>query len=181
MYLLRCQWPHANKTANLLQYSNCLNVFRLCYSLLLLRFTYSTEPEFLKIFKCTLAESVSAGFQFNCFDIFNDKTLNYRYLDHFLGLLKFIQKNIFYQQTKATACINPVVLSDLWKDSSLRKVDFSASSKCYRIWALYCMKCIHCWYRIRYAMSSLLLTYLELISNILNKLNLIVQLGLDII
>jgi hypothetical protein len=92
------------------------------------------EPKFLNILKCNLAESVSAGFQFNCFDIFNDKTLNYRHLDHFSGLLKFIQKFFFYRQTK-TSRTNPVVpvLSDLWKDSSLRKVDFSASSKCLRI------------------------------------------------
>jgi hypothetical protein len=75
-----------------------------------------SEPKFLKILKCNSAESVSAGFQFNCFDIFNDKTLNYRHLDHFLlfsGLLKFIQKNLFYQQIKTIACTNPVVLSDL--------------------------------------------------------------------
>jgi hypothetical protein len=35
-----------------------------------------SEPEFLKILKCNLAESAGAGFQFNCYDIFNDKTLN---------------------------------------------------------------------------------------------------------
>jgi hypothetical protein len=45
-----------------------------------------TEPEFLKILICTLAESASAGFQFNCYGVFNDKTLNYRHLDHFSGL-----------------------------------------------------------------------------------------------
>jgi hypothetical protein len=74
---------------------------------------FFSEPEFLKIFKCNSAESASAGFQFNCFDIFNDKTLNYRLLDHLSGLLKFKPKNIFYQQTKTTACPNPVVLSDI--------------------------------------------------------------------
>ncbi len=36
---------------------------------------FITEPEFLNILKCNLAESASAGFQFNCYDIFNDKTL----------------------------------------------------------------------------------------------------------
>jgi hypothetical protein len=36
-----------------------------------------TEPEFLKVLKCNSAESASAGFQFNCYDIFNNKTLNY--------------------------------------------------------------------------------------------------------
>ncbi len=91
------------------------------------------EPEFLKIWKYNLAESVSAGFQFNCFDIFNDKTLDYRLLDHLSGLLKCIQKNLLYQQTTTIACPNPVVLSDLWKGGSSRKVDFSASSKCLRI------------------------------------------------
>ncbi len=30
------------------------------------------EPEFLNILKCNLAESAGAGFQFNCYDIFND-------------------------------------------------------------------------------------------------------------
>ncbi len=95
------------------------------------------EPEFLKMLKYNLAESVSAGFQFNCFDICNDKTLHYRLLDHLSGLLKCIQKNIFYHQTTTIACPNPVVLSDLWKDSSSRKVDFSASRKCLRIRALF--------------------------------------------
>jgi hypothetical protein len=33
------------------------------------------EPEFLNILKCNLAESATAGFQLNCHDIFNDKTL----------------------------------------------------------------------------------------------------------
>ncbi len=92
-----------------------------------------SELKFLKILKCHSAESASAGFQFNCLDIFNDKTLNYRFLDHLSGLLKFIQKNLFSQQTNTIACQNPVVLSDLWKDSSSRKVDFSAYSKCLRI------------------------------------------------
>jgi hypothetical protein len=63
----------------------------------------SKEPEFLKILKCNSAESVSAGFHFNCFDIFNDKTLNYRHLNHFSDLLKFIQKNLFHKQTKTIA------------------------------------------------------------------------------
>jgi hypothetical protein len=35
--------------------------------------------------------------------------------------------------TKNVIRLIPVVLSDLWKDSSFRKVDFSASSKCLRI------------------------------------------------
>jgi hypothetical protein len=65
----------------------------------------------------------------------NDTTLIYRHLDHFPGLSKFIQKNLFYQQTKTVACTSPVVLSDLCKGSSPRKVGFSASSKCLRIWA----------------------------------------------
>ncbi len=43
----------------------------------------SSEPEFLNILKCDLAESASTGFQFNCYDTFNDKTLNYKHLDHF--------------------------------------------------------------------------------------------------
>jgi hypothetical protein len=75
--------------------------------------TDDPEPEFLKILKYNLAESASAGFQFNCFDIFNDETLNYRLLDHLSGLLKCIQKNLFYQQTTIIACPNPIVLSDL--------------------------------------------------------------------
>jgi hypothetical protein len=54
----------------------------------------SPEPEFLKIFKCNSAESAGPGFQFNCCDIFNDKTLNFRLLGHLSGLLKFIQKNL---------------------------------------------------------------------------------------
>ncbi len=54
------------------------------------------EPEFLNILKCDLAESVSAGFQFNCYDIFNDKTLNYSHLDTFFRSVKFTEKNLFY-------------------------------------------------------------------------------------
>ncbi len=54
-------------------------------------------------------------------DILNDKTRNYWHLDQFSGTV---------------ACETPIVLSDLWKDSSSRKVDFSASSKCLRIRAL---------------------------------------------
>jgi hypothetical protein len=34
------------------------------------------EPEFFKVLKCNSAESASAGFQFNCYGIFNHKTLN---------------------------------------------------------------------------------------------------------
>ncbi len=56
----------------------------------------SAEPKFLKILKCSLAESASAGFQFNCYDIFNDKTLNFMLLNHFSGLLKFTEKSLFY-------------------------------------------------------------------------------------
>jgi hypothetical protein len=92
---------------------------------LLFTLNSASEPEFLKILKCNFAESASAGVYFNCFDIFNDKTLNKRLLDHLSGLLKCIQKNLFYQQTKTKACLNPVVLSDLWKDGSSQKVDFS--------------------------------------------------------
>jgi hypothetical protein len=86
-----------------------------------------TEPEFLKILKCNSAESVSAGFQCNCFDIFNDKTLNYRYVDHFSGLLKFIQKNLFYQQTKTISCTNPVVLLTFEKTALCGKSTFQTT------------------------------------------------------
>ncbi len=54
------------------------------------------EPEFLIILKSNLAESASAGFQFNCYDIFDDKTLNCSHLDHFSGLLNFTEKSLFY-------------------------------------------------------------------------------------
>ncbi len=70
-----------------------------------------TESEFINIFKCNLAESASARFQFNCHDSFNDKTLYYRHLDHFSGLLKFIEESL--HKTKTVACRSPVVLSDL--------------------------------------------------------------------
>jgi hypothetical protein len=36
-------------------------------------FGIGSEPEFLNILKCNSAETVSAGFQFNFLDIFNDK------------------------------------------------------------------------------------------------------------
>ncbi len=54
-----------------------------------------SEPEFLNILKCDLAESASIGFQFICYDIFNDKTLNYRHLDHFFRSVKFTEKELF--------------------------------------------------------------------------------------
>ncbi len=57
-----------------------------------------SEPEFLNLFKCNLAERASAGFQFNCHDSFNDKTLNYRHLDHFSDLLKIREKSLFIKQ-----------------------------------------------------------------------------------
>jgi hypothetical protein len=72
---------------------NCAN--RVLYCVQTVNMTLS-EPEFLKILKCNLAESVSAGFQFNCNYIFNDKTPNYRHLDHFSGMLKFSEKSLFY-------------------------------------------------------------------------------------
>ncbi len=39
--------------------------------------------------------------------------------------------------------MSPAVHSDLWKDRSPRKVDFSASSKCSRIRALYACLCLY--------------------------------------
>jgi hypothetical protein len=74
-----------------------------------------SEPGFLKILKCNLGENASAGFQFNCLDFSNDTTFTsiYRHLGPFPGLLKFIQKNLFYQLTKTVACRSPVVLFDL--------------------------------------------------------------------
>ncbi len=84
-----------------------------------------TEPEFLNILKCNSAENASAGFQFNCLEIFHDKTPKYRHLDHFLGLLKFIQYTIYNLSAKKNySCASPDVLPDLWKDTSLQKVDF---------------------------------------------------------
>ncbi len=56
----------------------------------------TSEPEFLTILKCNLAESARAGFQFNCYEIFSDKILIYRHLDHFSGLFKFTEKSLFY-------------------------------------------------------------------------------------
>ncbi len=55
---------------------------------------------------------VSTGFQFNCYAIFNDKTLNYRHLDHFFRFVNFTEKNLFYHK-KTVACKSPIVLSDL--------------------------------------------------------------------
>jgi hypothetical protein len=77
-------------------YSYKFAIFEQC----IVQIMRNSEPEFLKILKCNSAESVSAGFQFSCFDIFNNKTFNKRYLDHFSGLLKFNQKNFSYEQTE---------------------------------------------------------------------------------
>ncbi len=49
------------------------------------------EPEFLNTLKCNLAESVSTGFQFNCYDIFNVKY-------HFFRSVKFTENNLFYHK-----------------------------------------------------------------------------------
>ncbi len=43
------------------------------------------KPEFLNILKCNSAESVSAGFQFNFLDIFNDK------INIYIGILSSFQ------------------------------------------------------------------------------------------
>jgi hypothetical protein len=59
---------------------------------------YGPEPEFLNILKCDLAESAITGFNF--YYIFNDKTLNYKHLDHFLRTVKFTEKNLFYHKQK---------------------------------------------------------------------------------
>jgi hypothetical protein len=86
----------------------------MCYSSVLGAFLrVRSEPGFFKILKCNSVENVSAGFQFNCLDFSNDTALIYRHLGSFPGLLKFIQKNLFYQQTKTVAWRSPVVLSDL--------------------------------------------------------------------
>jgi hypothetical protein len=62
---------------------------------------WNPEPEFLNILKCDLAESASAGFQFNCYDIFcNDKTLYYKHVDHFLRTVKLTEKNLLYHKQK---------------------------------------------------------------------------------
>jgi hypothetical protein len=77
------------------------------------KFCVGSEPEFLNILKCNSSESASAGFQFNCYDIFNDRTLNHRHLDQLSGLLKLILKNLLNRLTKTIACMSPVVLCDL--------------------------------------------------------------------
>ncbi len=41
-----------------------------------------------------------AALQFNCYGIYNDKTLNYSHLDHFSGLLKFRKQSLFYHLQK---------------------------------------------------------------------------------
>ncbi len=89
-----------------------------------LNLTRIPSPNSLKILKWNSAESASTRFQFHCFDIFNDKTLHYRHLDMFSGLLKFTQKNLFYQQTKTVVCMSTVVLSDIWKTELCVKSTF---------------------------------------------------------
>jgi hypothetical protein len=61
-----------------------------------LRTDPAPEPELLKILKRNSAESANAGFQVDCYGIFNDKT----HLDHFSDLLKFIKKIPFYHVQK---------------------------------------------------------------------------------
>jgi hypothetical protein len=94
------------------------------------------EPEFWNILKCNSAESAGTGFQFN-YDIFNDKTLaviiGFRPL--FMSVKIYI-KHFFILFNQNWSLSNPVVLSDRWNDSSLRKVDFPVSIKCLRIRAL---------------------------------------------
>ncbi len=58
------------------------------------------KPEFLNILKCDLAESAITLSQFNCYDVFNDKTPNYGHKDHFLRSVKFTEKNLFYHKQK---------------------------------------------------------------------------------
>jgi hypothetical protein len=73
------------------------------------------KNEFLNNLSFNSAESVSAGFQFNILNIFNDNNNMYRHFVQFSILLIFRQTNNFYQHTYTVACMSPVVLSDLWK------------------------------------------------------------------
>jgi hypothetical protein len=91
------------------------------------------EPEFLKILKCNSAESESAGFRFNYFYSFNGKTFSRGNWTTFQVCSDLYRRIFFNQNTKTVTCPSPVVHSDLWKDSSLLKVDFSACSKCFSI------------------------------------------------
>ncbi len=58
------------------------------------------------------------------------------YFGQLLFFYSIYPSEFFQQHTKAVTWLRPVVLSDLWKDSSSSKVNFSASSKCLRIRAL---------------------------------------------
>ncbi len=69
------------------------------------------EPKFLNSLKCNLAESASAGFQFNSYGIFNNKALYYRTT---FEVCKNLSKDSFLSFNKnCSLCTSPVVLSDL--------------------------------------------------------------------
>jgi hypothetical protein len=59
-------------------------------------YSVKPEPEFFNILKCNLAKSASTGFQFNCYDIFNEKTQAFGPL--FISSVKFTEQNLFYHK-----------------------------------------------------------------------------------
>jgi hypothetical protein len=65
-------------------------------------------------------------------DIFNVKCKCSVILSNFL-FFQTVNTKKSLKCKKIVATVSPAVHSDLWKDGSLRKVDFSASSKCFRI------------------------------------------------
>jgi hypothetical protein len=71
-----------------------------------------SEPEFLNILKCDLAESVSTGFQLIVMIFLMIKHLKIGIWVTFLGLLNS-QKRIFSTIKKTVDCKSPIVLSDL--------------------------------------------------------------------
>ncbi len=84
-----------DKTLESFSAKELLHLKHCCNGILPTPVCTSTEPEFLNILKCNSAESASAEFQFNYYSFLNDKTPNYRHLDHISGLLKFYVKQSF--------------------------------------------------------------------------------------
>jgi hypothetical protein len=76
---------------------------------------------------------VSARLPLKSEDIFNMKCKCWSFYPIWCFSSLFFLQNSFYNQQKIEATVSPAVHSDLWKDSSPRKVDFSSSTKCLRI------------------------------------------------
>ncbi len=112
-----------------------LNRFKTSFVNMCKTWTECSEPEFLSIWYAIQLKVRVQGFSLFVLIFLMIKHLTLGIWTAFRPV-EIYTKEVSYQQTKNVACTSPAVFSDLWKESSSRKVDFSASSNFLRIQAL---------------------------------------------